>query len=38
LPNAPFPFQFKTNHREILESTLVLALVQEEYEICICTK
>jgi hypothetical protein len=26
LPNTPFPFQSKTNHRDILESTLVLAL------------
>jgi hypothetical protein len=30
LPNTPFPFQFKTNHRNILESTLVLALAQEK--------
>jgi hypothetical protein len=30
LPNTPFPFQFKTNHRDSLESILVLALVQEE--------
>jgi hypothetical protein len=30
LPNTPFPFQFKTNHRNTLESTLVLALAQEE--------
>jgi hypothetical protein len=30
LSNTPFPFQSKTNHRDILESTLVLALVQEE--------
>jgi hypothetical protein len=30
LPNIPFPFQFKTKHRSILESILVLALVQEE--------
>jgi hypothetical protein len=30
LPNTPFPFQSKTNHRDILESTLVLALAQEE--------
>jgi hypothetical protein len=25
LPYTPFPFQFKTNHRDTLESTLVLA-------------
>jgi hypothetical protein len=30
LPNTPFPFQFKTKHRSTLESTLVLASVQEE--------
>jgi hypothetical protein len=30
LPNTPFPFQFKTNHRDVLESMLVLALAQEE--------
>jgi hypothetical protein len=30
LPNTPFPFQFKTNHRNIIESTLVLALAQEK--------
>jgi hypothetical protein len=30
LPNTPFPFQFKTKHRNILENTLVLALAQEE--------
>jgi hypothetical protein len=30
LPNTPFPFQSKTNHRDILENTLVLALAQEE--------
>jgi hypothetical protein len=30
LPNTPFPFQSKTNHRYILESPLVLALAQEE--------
>jgi hypothetical protein len=30
LSNTPFPFQFKTNHIDTLESTLVLALVQEE--------
>ena len=30
LSNTPFPFQSKTNHRDILESTLVLALAQEE--------
>jgi hypothetical protein len=29
-PNTPFPFQLKTNHRNILENTLVLALAQEE--------
>jgi hypothetical protein len=28
LPNTPFPFQSKTNHRSTLESTLVLALAQ----------
>ena len=30
LPNTPFPFQSKTNHRDTHGSTLVLALVQEE--------
>jgi hypothetical protein len=30
LPNTPFPFQFKTKHESILESSLVLALAQEE--------
>jgi hypothetical protein len=30
LPNTAFLFQFKTNHRDTLESTLVSALVQEE--------
>jgi hypothetical protein len=30
LPNTPFTCQFKTNHRDILESILVLALAQEE--------
>jgi hypothetical protein len=30
LPNTPFPFQSMTNHRDILESTLALALAQEE--------
>jgi hypothetical protein len=30
LPNTPFPFQFKTNNRNTLESTLVLVLAQEE--------
>jgi hypothetical protein len=30
LSNTPFSFQFKTRHRNILESTLVLALAQEE--------
>jgi hypothetical protein len=30
LPNTPFPFQSKTNHRDIHESTLVLSLAQEE--------
>jgi hypothetical protein len=30
LPNTPFPFQSKTRHRNTLESTLVLALAQEE--------
>jgi hypothetical protein len=29
LPNTPFPFQSKTSHRDILESTLVLVLAQE---------
>jgi hypothetical protein len=29
-PNTPFPFQSKTNQRDILENTLVLALTQEE--------
>jgi hypothetical protein len=29
LPNTPFPFQCETKHRSILESTLVLAMVQE---------
>jgi hypothetical protein len=33
LPNTPFPFQFKTNHKDTHVSTLVLALAQEEYEI-----
>jgi hypothetical protein len=31
LPNTPFPFQSKTNHRDALGNTLVLALAQEEY-------
>jgi hypothetical protein len=30
LPNTPFPFQSKTKHRDTLESTLVLAVAQEE--------
>jgi hypothetical protein len=30
LPNTLFPFHSKTNYRDILESTLVLALTQEE--------
>jgi hypothetical protein len=30
LPTTPFPFEFKTKCRNILESTLVLALAQEE--------
>jgi hypothetical protein len=30
LPNTPFVFQFKTNHRNTHGSTLVLALTQEE--------
>ena len=30
LPNTPFPFQSKTNHRDTHGSTLVLALAQEE--------
>jgi hypothetical protein len=30
LPNTTFSFQFKTNHGHTLESTLVLALAQEE--------
>jgi hypothetical protein len=30
LPNTPFPFHSKTNHRDILENTLVLVLAQEE--------
>jgi hypothetical protein len=30
LPNTPFPFQSKTKDRNTLESTLVLALAQEE--------
>jgi hypothetical protein len=30
LPNTPFPFQFKTKHGSILESTLVLTLAQQE--------
>jgi hypothetical protein len=29
LPNTLFLFQSKTNHRDILENTLVLALAQE---------
>jgi hypothetical protein len=38
LPNTPFPFESKTNHRDTHGSTLVLALAQEEYEIYICSK
>jgi hypothetical protein len=30
LPKTPFPFQSKTKQRDPLESTLVLALAQEE--------
>jgi hypothetical protein len=30
LPNTPFPFQSKTNHRDTHGSTLILALAQEE--------
>jgi hypothetical protein len=30
LPKTPFPFQSKTNHGDIIESTLVSALAQEE--------
>jgi hypothetical protein len=30
LPTTSFPFQFNTKHRNILGSTLVLALAQEE--------
>jgi hypothetical protein len=30
LSNTPFPFQSKTKDRNILGSTLVLALAQEE--------
>jgi hypothetical protein len=30
LPTTSFPFQFKTKHRNILGSTLVLALAQGE--------
>jgi hypothetical protein len=30
LYTTSFPFQFKTKHRNILGSTLVLALAQEE--------
>jgi hypothetical protein len=30
LPNTSFPFQSKTNHGDTHESTLVLALAQEE--------
>jgi hypothetical protein len=36
--NTPFPFQSKIKYRNALENTLVLALAQEEYKICICTK
>jgi hypothetical protein len=38
LRTTSFPFQCKTKDRNTLGSTLVLALAQEEYEICICTK
>jgi hypothetical protein len=30
LPNGPFPFQYKTKHRNTLGSTLVSPLAQEE--------
>jgi hypothetical protein len=30
LPNTPFPFQSKTKHRNVLGSTLVLALAQKK--------
>jgi hypothetical protein len=30
LPGTPFPFQFKTKHRNTLGNILVLALAQEE--------
>jgi hypothetical protein len=30
LPNTPFPFHSKTNHRDTHGSTLVLVLAQEE--------
>jgi hypothetical protein len=30
LPKTPFPFQSKTKDRNVLGSTLVLALAQEE--------
>jgi hypothetical protein len=30
LPTTSFPFQFKTNYRNTLGSTLVLVLAQEE--------
>jgi hypothetical protein len=35
LPITPFPFQSKTKYKNTLGSTFVLALAQEEYEICI---
>jgi hypothetical protein len=38
LPITPFPFQSNTKHENILGDILVLALAQEEKEICICTK
>jgi hypothetical protein len=38
LPISLFLFQSKTNHRDTHGSILVLAVAQEEYEICICTK
>jgi hypothetical protein len=38
LPNTPFAFQSKTKDSNTLGSTLVLALAQEEEEICIYTE
>jgi hypothetical protein len=29
-PKTPCPFQFNTNHKNILRNTLVLALTQEK--------